>query len=258
MEFLRSNFYDTTTMITVNSNTVTAEYLFDPDVSYQYVSTGFNNDSTTATITITFGSTQSVSRIALMSHNLKSFTVFYNGSTANTFALTSGSATTTSDFSTNSETSHFLRCNPVNCTSISIDMKSTIVANSEKSIGYLVLTNPHIVFDRPPPSKGYDLKVEPIDVVHKLSDGGTRIQIVSQKRTAKLSYSYLDRSTRDNLYSLFKQRTEFIFCPFGTSGAWDAVLFPCVWEGAFDFFKFSDNATESGHSGKINLMETPR
>ena len=71
MEFLKSNFYDTTTMIVVNSNTVTAEYLFDPDISYQYVSSGFNNDSTTATIRINFNSTLTVSRIGLLSHNLK-------------------------------------------------------------------------------------------------------------------------------------------------------------------------------------------
>ena len=258
MEFLKSNFYDTTTMIVVNSNTVTAEYLFDPDISYQYVSSGFNNDSTTATIRINFNSTLTVSRIGLLSHNLKSFTLFYNGATSNTFAFTTTAATTVSDFITNSETSQFFRCTPVACTSVSIDMKSTIIANSEKVMGFFVLTQQHIVLSRPPPSKGYDIKVEPTDVVHKLSDGGTRIQIVSQKRMAKLSYSYLDTSERDSLYNLWKLRTEFIFCPFGTSTAWDTILFPCVWEGAFEFFKFSDNAISSGHSGKINLLETPR
>jgi hypothetical protein len=141
MEFLTKNLYNTTTSVVVNSNTATVENLFSRDLRFQYVSNGFNNDNTTSTIVINFGATQSVSRIALLGCNLKSFTVFYNNTTANTFSLTSTGATTASDFSSNSETSLYLSATPVNCTSVSIDMKSTQLANQDKALGYLVVSN---------------------------------------------------------------------------------------------------------------------
>lgn len=257
MDFIRSNLYNTTTSIVVNSNTDTAEHLINTDRTLQYISNGFNNDATTTTIRINFDSTQLVSRIAMVNHNLKSFTVFYNGATANTFSL-DNQATTVSDFSTNSSTSTYLKtANLVACTSVSFDLKSTIVANNEKAIGYLVISNTYFTLSRPPPAKGYKPKLDPMDVVHKLSDGGTRIQFIAEKYNVMLSYKNLTLTDRDNLKTLWDQKTEFIFCPFGTSTAWDAVIFPCVWSGTFDFFEFSDDSPDTGFSGKINLMETP-
>jgi hypothetical protein len=35
----------------------------------------------------------------------------------------------------------------------------------------------------------------------------------------------------------------------------DEFVFECVWPGKFDFYKFSDNATDSGFSGQILLQE---
>ena len=54
MEFIRENYLNTTTMLTVNSNTGTAANLFTRDPFYQYYSDGLNNDATTASITVTF------------------------------------------------------------------------------------------------------------------------------------------------------------------------------------------------------------
>ena len=48
-----------------------------------------------------------------------------------------------------------------------------------------------------------------------------------------------------------------MFCPFGTTTSWDAILFESVWTGPFDFYEYSDNASSSGFSGKITLKETP-
>lgn len=257
MEFIKSNFYNTTTSIVVNSNTDTAVYLFDPDVTFQYTSLNLNVDGTIASVRINFNETMTVSRISVMNHNLKQFRIFYNGATANTFSILNGD-TTTSNYSTNSSTSQYFRVTPVACTSVSIDMYSTIVSNSEKALGFFLLSDTEITFDRPPSSKGYDIKVDPHDVKHTLSDGGTRIQTIGDKRMLKISYSYLTLSVRNSLKSFFDRHTEFVVCPFGTTTSWDAVLFPCIWEGPFEFFKFSDNAVSAGFEGKINLLETPR
>lgn len=257
MEFIKSNFCETTTSIVVNSNTDTAQYLLDADTTFQYTSINLSTDGTIASIRINFGQTTSVSRIALMGHNCKKFTIFYNGATASTFTLTNAN-TTTSAYITNSDTSQYFRFAAIDCTSVSIDMYSTIVANAEKAVGYFVVSTTDVVFDRPPSAKGYDLKVDPKDVKHTLSDGGTRIQTIGDKKMLKISYSYLSSTVRDSLKSFYDTHKEFIVCPFGTSTGWDGILFPCVWEGTFDFYKFSDNAANTGFEGKISLLETPR
>jgi hypothetical protein len=257
MELLKANYLNTTTSIVVNSNTDAVSYLFDRDTRFQYISSGYTG-VTVATLRINFDETMTVSRLALMGHNLKDFVIYYNGATANTFNMSSGAATTSSNFSTNSETSQYFRFNAVACTSVSIDMRGTMVAAAERFIGYLAISDTHIVFDRPPSAKNYKVLKDPKDVVHTLSDGGTRIQNISDKWTASLKYSYLSTSVRNSLYSIWSLHREMVFCPFGTTTSWDGVLFPCVWEGNFDFFEFSDNAVSSGFSGSIKLKETPR
>jgi hypothetical protein len=256
MEFLYSNYVNTTSSIVVDSNTDLAANLFNRDTRYQYYTNGYNG-STASTIRINFSSTQSVSRIALVDHNLKQFRIYYNGVTANAFVLTSG-ATTSSAFATNSETSSFFHCTPVNCTSVSIDLNSTIVASNEKAIGYLVISDVLHTFERPPPAKGYKPKLDPMDVVHKLADGGTRIQNISDNFNVQLSYKHVSPTERSQLFSLYKSHTEMMFAPFGTTTSWDKILFPCVWEGNFEFFQYSDDAVQSGFTGKINILETPK
>ena len=258
MDLLKPNYLDTTTAVVINNATDRVSYLFDRDTTFQYVSNGMNNDLTTVSIRINFNETLPVSRIALVEHNLKAFTVFYNGATANTFALTSSGSTVSSAFSSNSETSHYLMASQTYCTSVTFDLKSTIVADQEKAIGFMVLSDPHLTLDRPPPAKGYKISIDPQDTVHKLSDGGTRIQNISDKYMVTLSYSYLTTSQRNSLKTVYDRHQEIVFCPFGTTTSWDKVIFPCVWNGNFDFFQFSDDAATAGFSGKINLLETPR
>ena len=257
MEFLRKNFFDTTTGIVVNSNTATVANLLIRDIRYQYVSDGLNVDETLATIRLNFNETLSVSRIALMGTNLKKFRVFYNGVTANTFALTSTGATSASNFSSNSETSLFLTAEPVDCTSVSIDMYSTIVANQNKAIGYLVVSNVLSDLDgRVPPSQNYRPVFTPKEVVHELSDGSFRTQVIDRKFSAAIGLDFVDTALKNELKSVFDLHDDFIFAAFPTTTAWDEVLFPCIWRGPIELHEVSDNAIASGFSGSIRLLET--
>jgi hypothetical protein len=257
MEFLQKNQFDTDTSIVVDSATSTAKNLLDRDLRFQYATDGFNNDATTASLTINFGETTSISRIALMGHNLKSFTVFYNGTTANTFSLTSTGATSASDFSSNSETSLMLSATPVDCTSVTIDMKSTQVANNEKAIGYLAVSSVLSDIDgRIPNSASYDPLFTPKEVVHELSDGSFRNQVVDRKFSARLRLDYADTALRNELKNVFDLHDDFMFVAFPTTTGWDEVFFPCIWTGPFTFYEYSDNAAQAGHSGEIRLLET--
>jgi len=258
-EFLLENYIDTTTSLTFSNNASGASFMLRKNKNFQWVSDSLASDSATATITLSFNQTTNVSRIALLETNVKAFDIYYNGATANTFAFTTTASTSTSQFSSNSETALFMRANTVACTSVTFDLKSTFVADSEKAIGYMYIGDTSFVFPsgyETPPANGYKVKITPKQVIHRLSDGGTRIHRLSDKFTAQLKYKYLTTSIRDSLKSVYDANNPFWFAPFGTTTSWDQVFHECVWNGSFDFFQFSDNAQESGFSGRIDLKET--
>ena len=242
-------------MIAVNSNTATAENIFNPDEFYQYYSDGFDNDLTTSTFTITFDETTSVSRIILDTVNFKEFRIFYNGATASTLALTSG-ATTASYWTSNSETSMYLQFTTIQASTITINAKKTMTANQEKVLGELVLSDTYYTLTHIPDARGYKPSKNPKQIVHKLSDGGTRIHTVRSKKSANISLDYISETIRDSLEVVYNLQTSFIFVPFGTATGWDAFYFDSVWEGAFDFYEVSDNAVAAGYSGSLKLRET--
>lgn len=257
MELMKKSLVDTTTSIIVESNTASVKNLLRRDPDFQWSSINYSTDATTTTLTLSFYQTETVSRLALIDMNWKAFDVYYNGATASTLSMTSTSSTTTSQWSSNSETSMYLRFTAVNCTSVSIDIKSTQVADNEKALGFVAVADTHIVFERTPSADGYTPQIVPKVVNHALSDGGTRIQTLDQKHRATISYDYITESFRDSLRTVYNLHDEMIFVAFPTTVSWDEMLFTCVWTGPFDFYKFSDNAVSAGFSGSIDLRETP-
>jgi len=255
MEILYKNQLDTTTQLDIASGTLTQENIFTRDQKMQYYTSGYNDDATTASITINFDQTTSIDRIALLETNWKDFTVFYDGTTANTFALTSTGSTITSDFSNNSETSLYMAATTVNCTSVTFDILSTQIANSEKAVGMVVLSSKLYDFDKIPSSKGYKPTIVPDEVEHKMADGGRRIQRTTNKFRGSIKLKYISESFRNNLYDLWNDADDFIFVGFATMASWDEVLYEVVWPGKFDFFTYSDDAVATGFSGTINLRE---
>jgi len=256
MEFLEKNYLQTSTQFAVNSNTLLAERVMDRDETRQWISQNYNDDSATSVMTISFDETMPVSRLALCAMNLKEFKMYYNGVTANTFAIQEG-ATTVTDFATNSETAMFFRTTEVQCTSITIEMKKTQLANSEKAIGYLYVGKDLVDFEKVPAASGYTPRLDSDEVVHKMSDGGIKINRKSIKRYADVKIKYVSREFREELRDIHDRDDSFVFVAFPTMTAWDEMIFPCVWEGDFDFYKHSDNSPAAGFEGMIRLRETP-
>lgn len=257
MEFLKQNYINTTTQITVNSNTSTVSNLFNTDPFYQYYSDGMNNDLTTVSILISFTETTLISRISLQDTNAKELRLFYNGATANTFSLTTTGATSTSYWTGNTEENIYMRCTPVYVTSVSLDIKKTQTADQEKRLGIFSLSDLYYSMAQIPNAGGYDPKINVKQIIHTLSDGGVRIHNVRKKLSVDIKLDYIDSTQRDNLKTIYDLLTPFMFCPFGTTTSWDGILFDSVWTGNFDFYQFSDNALSSGFSGSIRLRETP-
>lgn len=256
MEFLERNYILTTTAITVDSNTGTVSNILSRDETLQYTSDGYDDDLTIASVTFDFGSTQTVSRISANGINAKGFDIFYDGVTANTFALTVTADTSTSQWNSNSETALYLKFNTVSCQTITIDMKTTQVANAEKAIGWFVASDVKLSFTRLPKAADYSPLVRKKQVVHELSDGRRRIHSVGRVWSANIGLEYVSDAFRNSLYSVWRDSENFIFVPFGTSSGWDGFIMPVVWPGDFDFHKYSDDFAGAGHSGRIRLMET--
>lgn len=256
MEFIKGNFLNTTTQLTVNSNTSTSANLFSRDLFYQYYTESLNSDSTTMSITVTFDATTSVSRIGMKDINFKQFRMFYNGSTANSFSLVNAD-TTVSNYITNSATSKYFRFNTISVSSVTIQATSTIVANQEKLLGLLVVSDLEVELEKRPSAQQYKPRFVPKQIVHKMSDGGTRINKVRDKYEASLNLEYISYEETQRLYNLWTQDAPFNFIPFGTTTGWDALMYECVWDGPFDFLEYSNNAATSGFGGKISVKETP-
>lgn len=255
MEILYSNLINTTTQLSVGSNSDIVSNLFNPDKFLQYFSDGFDDDNTTASITIAFESTQTVDRIALLEHNLESFNLFYNGLTANSLALTG--PTTVANYVSNTADDTYIQLSaPIFCTSLTLDMRKTIVANAEKAVGLLLVSSVRLTFDRTPNASSYVPEIEPKQIVHQMSDGGTRLHTVRQKLRAKFKLSYITDTFRDSLRDLYNAQTSFVFVPFGTGTSWDGIIFDAVWAGPFDFYRYSDDAAGAGFTGSFDFRET--
>ncbi len=257
MEMLQKSFIGTSTSIVVGSNTATAGYLMDRDLRLQYSSSDFDDDSTIASVTINFLETLSVSRIGILGTNVKEMNIFYDGVTANTFAITSTGSTSTSQFTSNSETSMYMKFTAVECTSVTFDLKATMIADSEKAISYLALSTEYFTFDQIPSADNYTPMITPKSITHKLSDGGTRIQTLDNKYSASVALTNIDETFRDDLKAVFDTQDAIIFTAFGTMTSWDEVIFEGVWVGGFPFYKVSDNALSAGFSGNFKIAEGP-
>ena len=256
MEFTTQNLFNTTTQMSVTSNTITVKNLFNPDIEFQYKSDGFNDDNTTSSIVLSFDSTTNVSRIALKETNLKSFTIFYNGTTANTFSLTSTGSTNASDFSTNSETAMYMRFSTTAVSKITIDMKTTQSANAEKAIGFLYVGDLRYIFEDTPSAQNYNPLINRKDVAHTLSDGGVRLQYIQTKQQVNMKMTNISETFRDNLKTIYDLNESVGFAPFPTMASWDQFFFVGPWINNFDFFKHSDNAVNAGFTGNIQLRES--
>lgn len=259
MEFIDKNLINTTTMFTVQSQTSSVANIFKRDDTLQWTSDGYNNDLTTTSITIDLGATSTFCRIGLIGINWQDFTIFYDGTTANTLSITSTSATTTSDWVSNSETAMYLAFSTVQAQTITFDMKDTILSDSEKAVSYIHISDSLLDFGtygRLPSSKGYKPRIKAKQVVHQLSNGRVRLHQISEYYRTDLKLKYITAAFRDALFNVWKEQEDFAFVAFGTTTSWDKVLYPVVWPGEFNFYEYADDAPDVGFIGSISLMET--
>lgn len=258
MEMLYQNFFNTSTMAVLDSNTAGAAYLFDRRPTRKYISVGYANDLTSTTIRINFSSTQTISRVALQNINWRDFRVYYNGTTASTLALTTTCGTTASNWTGNSATSLYLMCSDTAMTSLSIQINKTIVADEEKKAGQIIVSDQQFQFTRNPDSRGLTPEMQPKEIVHTMSDGGTVVFRVRDKIKYKLTGSHREQSEITGLRAVYDTKLPLYFVPFPTGTSWDGNAYEVNWVGGFNAgLKPSDNYTAVGYDFTINLEESP-
>lgn len=256
MEFNSVNYLDTSTMISVDTGTDTASYLFDRNSKRQYQSSGKNADGTAATITINFPYTITIDKIVMQNHNLKGFSIYYNETTTNSIAILNADTSTIS-YSSNSSTNQYFYFSATAMTSLTIVPTSTMVANEEKKIGELWLMKQTYQLEYNPDSAKYKPNLNRKEYDHEMADGGTSLYVLDTKFETTIDLSFISNTERSSLYDLYSSWNEFVFIPFPTGTSWDNRIYEVNWIGDFGFDRYTENYLGAGYSGQIKLKETP-
>lgn len=244
MEFLGKNLLNTTSMVLIDSGTSTVQYLFDKNRNIGYGTLGY--DSTTATVlSVEFAQPTVLSNIILQTHNLKSFSIFYDSATANSLYSTT----------TNSATNNYIEFASVTVSSIQLQMNEATAA-VERSIGELVITEREIEFERNPSVDNFKPILFRQQVKHSMPDGGMSLYNIRDKYRSKLSWKFITSSFHSQLLSIYEGGDELYFVPWPTTTSWDGAAYSVVWIDDFDF-RHSSNDKQQGYSGSIDLRETP-
>lgn len=245
MEFLSANLLNTSTQLHVESNLVTAPYLFDRSVSLGYSSDGFIG-ATTTVISVEFDAATVLSHILIQNHNMKNFRLFYNSVTANSLEV----------ITSNSATSSYFLVNSVTVSSIQLQIDATMLGTDEKQVGELVLSERLIQFERNPTQSQWNPTVFRKQIEYEMPDGGTSVFNVKDKYRTTMSWEFITSSFRDSLFSIYEDAVPLYFLPFPTTTGWDGGAYESVWTGDFDF-KHATNDKQQGYSGSLTLKETP-
>lgn len=244
MEFLGMNKAQTTTMISVNSSTDSAQYLIDRNTRIGYVSSGYNG--TTATVvSISFTAATVLSHVVIQRHNLKEFTVYYDGTTTNSLFSTS----------TNSDTNSYIEFSSIPVASIHVRAVEAMVSGEEKSIGELIVTERKLLFERNPNIASFSPTTYRKQIVHNMPDGGTTVFNFREKFRAKLSWKHITSDFNDAVYALHRAGNPLYYVQKPTSTAWDGAAYEVLLTGGYDF-KESSNDLRAGYSGSLMLQQT--
>jgi len=168
------------------------------------------------------------------------------------------SATNTSSFSTNSDTSLYLSFSTLSADNVYFFVNSTTVASDEKKCGELYIGDKWLTLDYNPDAKGYKPKRENYEKIHTMSDGGVSKYVIAEKFNSEINLEYITSTTQTILLNMYRENNPINFVPKPTSSSWGGDIFEMNWIGSFDFEEYQTNVKTLGFKGKIKLQETPR
>lgn len=225
-----------TNYIELFSNTVAASTgtnqanIYDRDRETQWSSVG-SDDSTVETLTITFDSQATISRLFCVGMNWKNFTIQYDaggGYTdfSNVYSLKADAAAALISYSDNSETTRYFEFDAVAVNSVKITMNTTIVVDAEKTLIELYIGKEMGTFSDDVISKPNKAKIN-FDYGEKiitLSNVGSKRYQRGEKFKGSLTLKQIDQSNDQTIiYTMFDQG-DFMISLCGADG----TLYPTI------------------------------
>lgn len=225
--------------------------LFDRGTAVQFVTTGANSDSTTASIYIYFyegGSAvyKTIDTIFLNNYNWKDWSISYwNGSTWPSVAANSS----------DTESNRYIGIGNISVDVIRIDMNKTKVAHEEKSIGEIILCRTNMAVDD---MASYDTKWREKTKEIVLGDGAIHRVITravsgrNGRYEARCRWSYLSKAQRDNFKALKEAGQPFLWQPESVNVPEE--VYYVHWTNAWDD-KYMSNFKGAGYEIVMDLKE---
>ena len=248
--FFRRNFIDTSTAFSITSGTGTISNLIDRNPGVRWTSVGENSDANTAVVRWTPGSATNISTIMLQNHNFENLVITYNSGSTFSPAITQAS---------NTASNSFFRFTSVTVTHIDVIVTATHIADAEKFLGEMIVSNLKTEFDTNPLSGGFSPIRYKKGQEYELSDGGIVSIFLAQKYRADISLHYISTQTVDSLTAIYNEHNNLIFVPFGVdtfTTAWEGTAEHVNWIGDFDISRVRDEAM-TGFQGSIRLAQIP-
>mgnify|MGYP001590488526 CR=1 FL=1 len=246
----RKNFIVTSTALSITSGTGTVSNLIDRKPNIKWTSVGENSDVNTAVVRWTPDSSTNISAIFLQNHNFENLKITYNSGSTFTPDITMAS---------NTASNSFFRFNSQTITHIDVIVTATHIANAEKFLGEMIVTNLKAEIDTNPDYGGYTPTTYKKGVEHELSDGGIVSVFLSKKFRADITLGFIASSTANSLSAIWNEHTDLVFVPFGVdtfTTNWDGQAEHVNWIGDLDMTRLRDN-TISGYLGSIMLRQIP-
>ena len=253
-KFLKQNFVNTTTAISVPVGTASVVNLIDRRRSTVWQTSGYSG-STAVTIVWTPSTTQTVSRITLRNNNFEQFRIFYDGVTANVFSPDIiATSNTASDL--------YFEFSTQAVASVTLQIDTTFPAGNEKELGELYIGDEWLEFPHNPNSDNYNPIFYRKGLDQEMSDGGIVEYFLAKKFRAEMNIAFATETERDEFETVFDAHEPFDFIPypingFTTTSQWDGDQYEVVLTGDLDIFKVSSNVLGNGYNINLGIAETP-
>ena len=243
MEFLTQNKINTTTLITVDSSSLTADRLINRNINDQYETDGYDTNASTI-IDIAFSASTIITNVIIQNHNLENFRIFYDSTTANSLGVFSG----------NSDASTYISFASVTVSSVQLQL-DTATDNGEKAIGQFIIAERRLEFERNPSVKNFKPMIDRTQVRHVLADGGVSLYNIRDKYKVQMKFFFITETFHEQLLDIYNTALPVYYVPFPTTSAWEGNAYEMVWSKDFDF-KYATNVRSIGYTGQMTLEET--
>lgn len=170
---------ETTSVLTVSSGSTLLDRLRDRRFQTQWSSIG-SNDTITETLTVDFGTTKFIDYIQLLNFNWKEFTIKYDVASIPTDFSVPINETVNTD-----ENKIYNNFTGVNTTKVYITITKTIIANKQKAIGELIISQVLGTLIGYPDA---NLKIDKNKIIKKMLRG--RIKVVDRDETESIELAF--------------------------------------------------------------------